>query len=658
MKNLSYLFEPIKLGESTIPNRIVMPPMRTGFGLEDGSVSERLEDYYVARAAGGTGLIIIEATTVNKQRKYTANTLGLYDDKFIPGWTSLISKIQEKGAKVALQLLDPGPVSPSKISCIQPEGPSPVAARNIKELPKELSTKEVEGVVSDFIEAALRARKAGIDAVQIHAAHAFAMVGSFLSPRLNKRTDKYGGSLIGRMNLLKEILEGIRDATEGKLPIIVRISGDDRLYGERTVQETEFIAPMIEEAGASALEVSGGTVPEAFWGVVPPIGTPLALNAELSKRIKEVVNIPVISVGRINDPVLGDFLIHWGKADMVSMGRALIADPNLPDKARQGKFDDIVPCLGDNQGCLGVPLKAKETTCIVNPCVGFEAMAEIKPSADKKRVIIIGGGPAGLKAAQIAALRGHEVELFEKEERLGGQLNIASVAPGKQELIKIIQYLSRQCAKLGVKINLNSVQGASQILDLNPDEIIVATGASPITKPEWIAGFENEQVVSAWDVLKGKAGLNARNAVVIGGGSVACETADYLAETGDNLACGSTNVTLIEMNNLIALDMSIQARHLLMQRLREKGIKIMTSVRVEEILPEGIAFSKNGVRDQINGIDCVILAVGAEPVNNMATELKKDARTDGKGIHLIGDAKEPRSILEATAEGEQVARAI
>ena len=653
MKNPASLFSPVRIASLAVKNRIVMPPMHTGFGGADGSITQRIIDYYEARAKGGVGLIIVEAATVNPIRKYSPRALGLFDDSLIPGWKRLVRAIHDNGAKIAVQLLDPGPFGSSHLSGGPPVGPSAVSASNMWESPRELSLDEIQGVIHDFTQAARRAKEAGLDAVEIHAAHGFAMVGAFLSPLLNKRTDSYGGSLEGRLQFLLDVIKGIRADAENDFPIIVRISGDDRIPGGRTVQETQFIAPMIVEAGANALEISGGTVPHAFWAVVPPAGTPLALNADSAAAVKQVVAVPVISVGRINDPHMAQFVIASGKADMVSMGRALIADPELPAKAYKGHFEDIRPCVADNQGCLGVPTAQRETTCIVNPAAGRERQMEIVPSDVPRNVMVLGGGPSGMEAARVACLRGHAVTLIEKEATLGGQMNLAGIPPSKQEMCKLVQYLYVQMEKAGVTVRTGTKASAGLISKAAPDVVVVATGGAPII-PDDIPGINKDRVVTAWDVLAGKARPDGE-VVILGGGSVGCETADLLASSGDNLMTGRTTVTILEMQPNVAMDMSIQSRHLLMQSLREKGVRIITACKVEEIVDDhALKITRDGGAESMVHADHMVLALGTKAVNNLSTVLK--GKVDE--IHVIGDAKRPRSILEAIAEGAEIGRTI
>ncbi|MGQ9654703.1 MAG: oxidoreductase [Thermodesulfobacteriota bacterium] len=650
MSVLRHLFEPIRIGPMEVRNRIVMPPMGTGLGEPGGQVTERHLAYYEARAKGGVGLVIVEVTTVNPARRYAPMTLSLFDDRFIAGWRRLAEAVHVHGARIGTQLLDPGPEASAAFNATPPWGPSPVASRTIRELPRELSVEEIQGVVEDFAEAARRGREAGLDAVEVHAAHGYCMVGSFLSPFFNKRTDRYGGDIEGRARLLVEIIQAIKGRAGEEFPVIVRLSGEDRVPGGRSIQETQFIASMLVEAGAGALEISSGTVPHAFWAVIPPSGTPLALNASLAEAVKRVVPVPVICVGRINTPQVAEFVIASGKADLVSMGRALIADPELPNKAASGRFHEIIPCVGDNHGCLSGPMRGRPSRCTVNPAMGREREMVIVPAARPKRVLVAGGGPAGLQAAHWAALRGHEVRLFEKERKLGGQVNLASVPPFMQELSKLIQYLSRQVREAGVRVELGTEVTPGLVQEEGPEVVVVATGALPVATLD-IPGDGGDRVVTAWDVLAGKAGTSAKRVLIIGGGLVGCETADFLAETGDNPFVGRTEVVVVEVMDEAARDMPYGPRHLLMERLRAKGVKIFTSTVVKKIREGEVLLATGGREESIPGVDWIVMAVGSRPLDDLSHRIRGMVPE----VYVIGDAKRPRKILDATTEGAEVA---
>jgi 2,4-dienoyl-CoA reductase-like NADH-dependent reductase (Old Yellow Enzyme family)/thioredoxin reductase len=637
-----------------VKNRIVLPPMTVGYGVPDGTVSEKHRDYYEARAEGGAGLIITEAAAVHGERKYGMFPLGLYNDDQIESWSQLAEATHRHGAKLAVQLMDPGPESIMMLTGIQPVGPSRVIGRGLfRDVPRELSIGEIEAIVDDFAEATRRAKEAGLDAVEIHAAHGYALVGSFMSPFFNKRTDRYGGSLEGRLRLLLEIIEAVQGRVGKDFPIIVRMSGDERRTGGRTLQESQFIARIMVEAGVDALEVSGGTIPNVFWAVVAPSGTPLAINADFSQAIKEVVDVPVISVGRINSPRVAEFLLETGRADMVSMGRALHADPELPKKAAAGALDDIVPCLGCNCGCIGSVVQGLHATCIINPAAGREKEMALVPAEKQKKVLVAGGGPAGLEAARVAALRGHQVTLYEKEPKLGGQVNLASVPPFMQEIGQLIKHLSTRVEKAGVQVELGKAVTPELVEELKPDVVVVATGATPLV-PKDLPGVDKDTVVTAWEVLAGHEATKARNVLIVGGGLTGCETADFLALPPDNMAAAATEVTLLELRDQIAMDSMAEPRHLLLDRLREKRVNVIVRAKVKEILDDGVVFEKDGQEQTLRGFEYVILAMGARSVDTLSKEI------EGKvpEVYAIGDATQPRRALEATAGGAEIGRRI
>lgn len=649
-----HLFSPITIGTMEVRNRIVMPPMHMGYGGMDGKVTERYRDYYEARAKGGAGLIITEASAVHPERKYGLVPLGLFDDDVIPSWTELADAIHRHGTKLAAQLMDPGPEAMKILTGVDPLGPSPVAGRGIfRSMPRELSISEIEAIVEDFGQAVRRAQEAGVDAVEIHAAHGYALVGSFMSPFFNKRTDAYGGSLERRAKILLDIIKSAREKVGPDFPVIVRIAGDERRTGGRTLQESQFIARILVDAGVDAIEVSGGTIPTVFWAVVAPSGTPLALNADFAHAIKQVVDIPVICVGRINTPRVAEFLLETGKTDMVSMGRALHADPELPNKAAAGKLDDIAPCIACNIGCIGTVVKGQYATCIVNPAAGKEKEMALVPTDVPKQVLVAGGGPAGLEAARVAALRGHKVTLCEKEQKLGGQINIASVPPFMQEISQLIQYLSRQAQKAGVQVELGQEVTPELIDEKKPDVLVVATGATPLI-PEALQGADKDHVVTAWEVLAGHEASLAGNVVIIGGGLVGCETADFLAQTTDNMGVAATHVTILEMQDRLALDGNSEARHLLMERLHEKRVEILLKAKAKEIVDGGVVFTKDGQEVCVQGAEYVILATGAKPGDKLSAAIKDKVAE----VYVIGDARHPATALQATADAAAVGRKI
>ncbi|MBW1902676.1 MAG: FAD-dependent oxidoreductase [Deltaproteobacteria bacterium] len=653
MKPLSKLFSPIKIGSMELKNRIVMAPMATDYANQDGTLSRKSIDYYEARAKGGAALITVEPTSIDEKSPYVPNTIAMWDDKFIPQFKEFTDALHAHGAKVAPQIMHPGPESLAPFfHNMQPVGPSPAMCHATKQVCREITHAEIEKILEQFGEAAGRAKEAGCDGMELHAAHSYMLVGSFLSPLRNKRVDEYGGSIDGRLKFPLEVIKSIRSGAGNDFAIIMRLSGDMMVPGGMDIRDVQYIAPILVEAGIDAFHISRGVFPEASWCIIPPTGSPLRPNAGLSAAVKEVVDVPVMVVGRINDPRIAEEVLTRNEADLVVMGRALLADPDLPNKAAEGRFEDIAPCIACGLGCIVVRSAGNDMTCIINPEVGREGEMAIVPTDRPKKVMVIGAGPAGLEAARVSALRGHDVTLYEKESKPGGQFNLAAVPPFKQELSKIIRYLHIQTEKAGVNIRLNTEVTAEQVEKMKPDVVIVATGGGPLV-PD-IPGINGDRVVTAHDVLAGKVVIPSGNVAVIGGGMVGIEVADFLGTSGDNMVVGRTAVTVIEMMDDISTAITTEARELLMQSFREKQVKIRTLTTVKEFLEDGVLVEKDGQEESIRGIDYIVLGMGVRPIDDISDKIKDKVSE----VYVIGDAKEGRTVLEAIAEGSEVGRKI
>jgi 2,4-dienoyl-CoA reductase-like NADH-dependent reductase (Old Yellow Enzyme family)/thioredoxin reductase len=649
MGNLEFLFTPIRIAEMEVKNRIVMAPMSTNLGSEQGHVTPAAIEYFATRARGGVGLIITGDVSVDLHGRYQKRTLGLYDDQFIPGWKELNRAVQSYGAKMAPQLIHPSFNAHSSLTGVQPVAASPIASRRFRELPRELTVEEIETIIEEFADAARRAQVAGCDAVQVHCAHSHHLLGSFLSPLHNKRTDQFGGDIHGRLKLPLEVIRRIRSKVGAGFPILVRISGAEFEPGGRTLEETQYIAPLFVEAGADALNISAGTT--NIGSVAPPMGSPAGIYAPLAAAIKEVVKIPIISVGRIVSPWVAENILSSGKADMVAIGRALLADPEFPRKAEAGHWEDIAPCVGDLH-CLMTLYSDKTIACLVNATVGKEEEMAVVAAKIPRKILVVGGGPGGLEAARVAALRGHQVTLMEKSAKLGGQLLIASFPPTKQEFTCLVKYLTAQAYKAGVRVELNKEVTPEVIDEFRPDAIIIATGGLPQI-PSTLRGFNRKHIVNSWDVLTGKA-LPGLNILVIGGGSTGCETADFLAHPFDDLNPKGNRVTIMDMLDNVCLDEFSPRRSSLILRLQQKGVKIITQAKVTEILDDGVTYLHDGKSKILRGIDTIVLATGTRLNNILVEEIK------GKAIptFVIGDAKDPRKAVQAIAEGAEIGRKI
>ena len=650
MNSLKHLFSPIRIGNMEVKNRLVMAPMSTNLASTEGHVTEALIHFLKARAQGGVGVIITGDVSITGSARYTSRGLSLCDNECIQGWSNLARAVHACDAKIAPQLIHPGSNAHSSLSGVQPVAASPIASRRFREIPKELRYEEIQGIIDQFGDAALRAREAGCDAVQLHCAHNHHLLGGFLSALNNKRTDAYGGDIHGRLKLILQVIQCIRSRVGPGFPILVRISGDEFEPGGQTIQETRYIAPLLVEAGADALHISAGTHNKT-WLVEPPTGSPHATNASLAAAIKEVVNVPVISVGRIIHPWVAESVLASGQADMVAMGRALLADPEFPNKVASGDWDTIAPCVGDLY-CLTRLYNDKRISCLVNATVGQEQDAALAPAEHLKKILVIGGGPAGLEASRMAALRGHHVTLVEKNSQLGGQLSIASFPPTKQEFTCLIQYLIGQVYRAGVAVELNREGTSGLIEEFHPDAVIISTGGMPMI-PRDIPGIEGDNVVTGWDILAGKV-LPKRTVLVIGGGSVGCETADFITHPVNDLNPQGNRVTIMEMLDNVCLDDLSPRRSLLIQRLLAKGVRIMTRARVTEVLPDGVRYRVDEQEKTLRGIDTIVLATGTRAENLLAEELKNSSTP----FFLIGDAKEPRRAGEAIAEGWEIGRKI
>ena len=658
MTHFKKLFKPIALKGLELKNRIVMPPMRTDLAApSDDMITERLVDYYAQRAKGGVGLIIVEHAEVLPRTSRAKGWKPLYigEDKRISQLKVLADTIHQHGAKAGIQLLHWGRLFSTEVTGVSSVAPSsiPVAifyksdSSAPPNLPKELTPKEIEELVDIFAEAALRAKKAGFDMVEMHFGHGY-LVHEFFSPYTNKRTDEYGQDANGRAKFACAILKRTREMV-GDFPISVRISGDEYIKGGMTLDDAKIIAPMLEEAGADFIHVSAGTYPsEGDAGLLKATSTPAMIFprgcfVHLAEGIKKVVNIPVIAVGRINDPELADEILTQGKADLISMGRALIGDPELPKKAEEGRLDEIRRCIGCNR-CIDSLMAFVDPSnyvkCSVNAASGNEKKYRIKPVDNPKKVLVVGGGPAGMEAARIAALRGHNVMLHDKAGKLGGALNLAVTPPHKDEIQNLIDFLSVQVAKLNIDITLNSLVTPEIIEKIKPDAIIIAAGAELLI-PE-IPGLKQDNVTNAYDVLA-KIKKPKGKIIIIGGGLIGCETADFLST-------GANEVTIVEMRKKIAFDVGKNSRPFLLQRLYQKKIKMLTSSPVKEITADGVLLTDKDGNEQTIKADAVVLATGLKSNKKLLNELQKSSAD----IYTAGDCIEPRRILDAIHEGFNV----
>lgn len=646
-----------------IRNRIFMPAMHLGF-CPDNMVNERVVKFYEARARGGAGIILVGGCATETLALGLPNMMSLSEDKYIPGMKELASVIRTHGARAAAQLLHVGPQTWSFILGAQPVSASAVKCKLTGEVPKELTIPEIEETVENYALAAKRARVAGFDAVEVIGGVGY-LVARFLSPRTNKRRDRYGGDVKGRVRFAVEIVQRIKEKLGEGFPVIFKLSGDEYMEGGNSIEDTVVIARELEEAGVDCFNIA------AAWheSPVPQItmNVPRGAFAYLAERVREAVGVPVVAGNRINDPQVAERLLREGKADLISLGRALIADPEFPVKAMEGRFDEIRKCLGCNQGCFDHVFAGKPVECLVNPAVSREAEYEIKPVETPKRVLVIGGGPGGMEAARVARLRGHRVTLYEKGGALGGQMWWAAVPRERRELGNLVEYLTHQMRLLGVDVVLGREVTPEVVEQLKPDVVIVATGVNWIVPS--IPGVDGPNVVMALDVLAGRARAG-RKVVIIGGGGVGCEVALYLTEgsidaetmlflvkygamsleEAHELTRSRREVTIVEMLEKIGGDIGGSTRWVILRSLSRSGVRMITNEKVTEITERGVVLDSGETLEA----DTVVIAVGSEPNNELVEKLKGRVPQ----VYAIGDCVNPRKAMEAVHEANAVARKI
>lgn len=650
--DFEHLFQPGNIGPLELKNRIVMLPMGTILAGEWGQVTNESIAWYARRAKGGAGLVIVEvcmAETAIDPLRLISRVLRADDDCYIPGLASLADAVHEYGAKVGICLnagggaqAGGGPWVPgfATVQLIQPVSPSGVPAYGVAEhgavrQPRALTIQEIVRCVELCGESARRIKKAGFDLIEIHAPHGY-LIAQFLSPYFNKRTDKYGGNLDNRCCFLLEILAAVRGAVGADFPITVRYSIDEAIEGGRGVKESQLIARKLEEMGVNGISCSAG-VYGANLPNIPPYYFPRGSLLHLAEAVKESVKIPVVAAGRLDDPQMAEQILRDGKADFIGIGRGLIADPDWPQKVADRRIGEIRKCLACNDCRIAIHTP-RPIRCAVNPLAGRETKyGTLRPAEVKKKVLIVGGGPAGMETARIAALKGHNVILFEASNELGGMLKLGAKPPHKEVLKNIPEYYSEELNRLGVEVRLGTKATADLVLKENPDCVIIATGGVALI-PD-IPGIDKAIVVTALDVLSGDKRIG-EEVIVAGGGAVGCEVANYLVQQ-------NKKVTIVEMLDTVGLDMDSWIWRSLSAELAERNVKILTSVKINEITDQGVLLiDKNWNKVSLKA-DTVVLALGLKGSDKLAKELEGKV----KEVCVIGDAKMPRRIQEAIYEG-------
>jgi len=653
------LFEPGQIGSLKIKNRIVMAPM-FAVGMTSPSpnlgFSQRGIDYYSARAKGGIGLITTGLICPNEKLEKSCGYPMVNAWSDILWLSELAEAVHDYGAKIFVQfsagLGCQGPPNPDL-----PHGglvaPSPIPAffdPNV--ICRELTTEEIEELVYDFGHGASLIANAGIDGIEIHA-HQGYLLTEFLTPRTNKRTDEYGGDLDGRLRIIIELVHVVKKAAGADYPVTVRYGLTDHLEGEiegaRGVDEGLEIARKLEAVGVDGLHIDAGVYETNNWAQ-PPTTQPDGCLVYVAEMAKKAVRVPIIAVGKLGNPELAESVLKAGKADFIALGRPLLADPNWPNKVKEGRIDDIRPCLGDNEGCLARVFAGKHISCTVNPQTGNERNFTLTPADEKKSVVIVGGGPGGMEAARVAALRGHKVTLVEKGYELGGNLIAAAVPEFKYEYRRLIDYYVTQLRKLGVSTKLGIEATAELVLSMSPDVVFIATGSRPLVPN--IPGVDKDIVITAVELLLDKPQIG-QSVIIVGGNLVGAEVALYLGGQGKR-------VTIVEcldkimrnMDWINALDIQRRFDGLESDRL---DVKILTNTEAVEVVDDGLVVSEKSGKRRTLKADTIVLAVGM--VSN-EDRLSEALRGEVKEVYHIGDCVSPGKVIDAVWKGFRTARLV
>ena len=650
------IFSPLQLGRTTLKNRIAMAPMSMHYEATNGTVPKQLADIFVRRAEGGAGYVVIDAVTVDHKYWYIGKTTALDKDSLVPQFAAFAKRVSDAGSTLIPQIIHPGPESICALKGITPLGPSVNTNAN-GAVSRPITIDEIHKVVKQYGQAARRAEEAGCGGIALHCAHAYMLPGAFLSPLRNKRMDEYGGCIDNRARLILEIIEECRRNISRDFPIVLRVSGSEREPGGNSLDEMLYLAPKFEAAGVDMLEVSGGVQYEGLQNILPSHSQKIGMNVYEASEIKKVVNIPVFVVGKINDVRYAADLVERGLVDGVSMGRPLLADPDLPKKALENRFDDITPCGSCGGRCI-TPEDPHHPVCKchINPLVGHEYDYPFNPTDKPKKVLVIGAGPGGMYTAVTAAERGHDVTVWEKSKQIGGQLNLAVVSPGKQEMCKWLTHLNYRAKKAGVKFEFKKEATVEGVKEFAPDAVVVATGATPLI-PTFIKGVGDYPVITTHDILSRKVTIPKGTVCILGGGEVACETAEMLmadarpnsfATTG---SIGDVEVTLVEMQPQLMTGVCLPNRNIALASLRREGVKSYINSKVLEVTEHEVKIQhKDGTEEWLKGFDYIVLGLGSRKYDPLSEELKAFVPE----VHVIGDAIKPGQSSDAMHQGFHV----
>ena len=653
----SKLFSPLKVGSLTLRNRVGMAPMSMDYEAKDGTVPKRLADIFVRRAEGGTGFIVIDAVTIDRKYQYIGNTTCLDSDELVPQFKAFAERVSATGSTLVPQIIHPGPESICGFRGIAPLGPSVNTNANCH-VSRSMSIEEIHTVIKQYGQAARRVEEAGCGGIGLHCAHAYMMPGAFLSPLRNKRMDEYGGSIDNRARFMLEVIAEVRKNVSPDFPIFLRVSGDERYEGGNSLDEMLYLAPKFEAAGVNLIEVSGGTQYEGLEYILPSHGKHIGMNVYEASEIKKVVNIPVYAVGKINDIRYAADIIERGLVDGVSMGRPLLADPDLCNKARDNKFDDITPCGSCGGSCITRTMEHPQCRCHINPLVGREYDFPFQAAEKPKKTLVIGAGPGGMYTAVTAAERGHDVTVWESDNKVGGQLNLAVTSPGKQEMTKWLVHLNYRAKKAGVKFEFGKEATVEAVKEFAPEAVIVATGAKPLIPP--IKGTQDYPVRTAHSFLRGEFVIPKGRVCVLGGGEVACETAETIIANsrptaftrGFDASIGDVEVSIIEMQPQLMTGVCGPNRAPLLRTLKKNGVDINVNTKILEVTDHDVKVQrKDGSEEWLRGFDYIIFGLGARAYDPISEQLREFVPE----VFVIGDAAKARQSSDAMWEGFEIA---
>ncbi len=668
------LAKPGKIGKMELKNRLVIPAMCTNYTFQ-GHFTDRAIHYYGLRARGGAGLMIIEASAIDYPSGRSILNSSVSDDKYIPTLKRLTDEVHKYDTKIALQIMHSGRQTSIAISGSQPVSCSPSPSTPILyDPPRALTLYECKMIIKRFAEAALRAKKAGFDAVEVHCAHGY-LLSSFLSPTQNTRQDEYGG-IEGGIKFCSEIIKEIKNLCGQDFPVLCRINGDDYdPSGGVTSIDSRMISVAFEKAGADCISVSAGLRESDHYLHDQTMASPRGSWVYMAEGIKKTVSIPVMVAKRISEDMVEN-IISEGKADFVCIGRPFITDPLYGKKLLEGRSEDIIPCIWCAQGCFDILWMLSPTTCLVNPSSGRideVPIDEIEKSSLKKKVIIIGGGPAGCEAALISAKRGHDVTLYEKERSIGGSFRFASISPSKREVERLFSYFERALKKEGVNIILGEEVAPEKILQENPDTVIVATGALPVIPQKIIKG-QSVNIISADEVMRSEKDIGNRVVIwtcsyyctftckkritpiegdptnMASTFSYACRSGYAAVDTAEYLSSIGKLVSIVTERDAVVPGMGYTSRGYLLRRFYRSNIRVCSGVKVKEINEKGLILEKSGITFLLDA-DTVILSVGSTPKKDLVKSLEGKI----KEVYTVGDCAMIGNAMKAIESAYDIA---